>query len=503
MQSFKTGHRSDSRQRQHRSGSDTSYPKNQNRNEPLPVSTVGAEGAVRVTNIKLMLTKVNGDLAALSAAVQVNLPRLQRLVEGQGDIGSELATHIEETLALDQGWLDRKHEASDISARTIDILHGKSEVDLEIRPSHPAQQGLENMATGTDSTSTSTSTPTSAAAMPGTPRGTDPLTVNDIRIGNLTLLTQARGAKSKLARILGVSESIVSFLFNKKKDFNNQFSKEFEKAIALPSKWMDTLHSAKDVPAETWAILEKSTIRAPRPLRISPNIAPKMKMKGMPGLRLTMRREPTDLERAEGLQEFTSKNPEARSAIVASPSIGAPVKVGTAKASSTAAPAVKPRRAHRAVAKPAVTAQMQRTLHLGTSARPAEPEGGSAPPEFRPTPNVPATSASSDTASLKSAPQPVVTRVTRAKRTILPPTVVPAPAPAAVPTTETAATETQAGALQPSWVPPTSPTPGLPADALALMPITDALIKTLTLMAHDGRFTEKDAYRILGGITSY
>jgi transcriptional regulator with XRE-family HTH domain len=479
VQSFKSGHRSDARHRPQRSSSEQNYPKNHN--DMSQASKVGAlEGAVRVANLKLLLTKVGGDLTLLSAAVQVKLSRLQQMLDAQEVVTSELATHIEETLALDQGWLDRKHEEGDISTKTVDILLGKDTSDFEKDIRNSEQKGLDIMKTSTGST------PTSAAPRPlRTPRKSPEKPVDEfveVRKANLTILTQARGAKSKLARALGVSESIISFLFNGKKDFSYRFARDFEKTLNLPAKWLDTPHSSQDVPQKAWDILGNASPNSPQFLSSHQGSLE------LPNLKLNMASAPTELERGKSpLAQAGSETPGGR-----------PKKNQPQATVARGGP-----RTHR-VSRTPLSPKSSMDLRLDTSAAPSElvraPQQAETLPELETIAAPTATAPAEIPASRSKTHAPSVH-----KSTAHPPAdkqaAAPVSAPTPVPPEPTAVTEASpvAAAPLPSDESINTKIKSRP-DTLVLSPITEALIKTLTLKAQDGSFTDKDAYRLLGDI---
>lgn len=257
MHSQKFGVRPDTRNRSHRSANpDNRAPKNHHEiTEASKVSPL--QVAARVTNLRLLLEKAGGDIPTFAGRAEVSLEDLRQILEGQKVVGDERATHIELTLELGQGWLDKKHEISDISPTTVDILLGKdvSTFEKEIRNSELKGHEIMKNTASTAASTTSSAPATSAAKAPAAQNATSDKASNEIveaRIANLTLLTQARGAKSRLARLLGVSESIVSFLFSRSKEFTNSFTRNLESLLALPEMWMDTVREIKDVPQEAW-----------------------------------------------------------------------------------------------------------------------------------------------------------------------------------------------------------------------------------------------------------
>jgi hypothetical protein len=509
VHSFKTGPRNDGRNRSSRPQQDQGYAKNHN--DLADASRVGAlEGAVRVANLKLLLTKVAGDVAMLAAAVQLKLPGFQQMLDGEKVVGSELATHIEETLALDQGWLDTKHEVKEISAKTVEILHGRDISDFEKEIRHSEQKGQDIMKTAA-----------AATLKPAAPSATSERPNDDIietRIANLMLLTQARGAKSRLARALGVSESIISFLFNRKKEFSNRFSRDFEKSVHLPAKWLDRPHAESDVPEETWNIVGR--LGKPGPAT-SGKLAKAPSVGGMASLTLNFKAAPTELERLD-LRDTAPAQP-------ASPAADQAQTVAPQTKSAERAPRVHRVSAPKPAASPSLSLKMSTSAPLamrGTApvaetlpelddVAPATPSSAPEPttvvpslvaaPKSRkpakpaPVVAVPTTSAepaastlppatSATVAQAESAEAPISTlreSAAPAAAALTPVEPAPAPTPTA-PVVQIAASTQPAGLAAPTGA--------------SLSPITEALLKLLTLKAQDGSLSDKEAYRMLGEI---
>lgn len=534
MQSNKTWHRPDARNRQHRPSPNNTYPKIVDPKTPK----VGAvEAAARIANLKLLLSRVDGDVAMLAAAVQLEISGLKQRLEGLEVVEDGLAMYIEETLALDPSWLDKKHVLTDISAKTVDILYGRDISDSEEEIRQSEQRGHEIMK----------NTAASANAAPATRAPHTPSTekpaeeIIQARIANLILLTQARGAKSRLARLLIVSESIISFLFNRKKEFTNRFTRELENVLSLPANWFDTVQKIQAVPQATWDKLGSSVASAPAPSKPPKSSKPAASQP----LTLRMSTTSTDLEKGS----VTAGHNASRSAAANAP---APSLV---KAPGEGTPTKTPR-VHRVEPKPQNAPEL--TLHFSTTSAPSELLLGAELPELQQNSGRPevlpelddgvsgpvlagAEAAAPDTpqppvaAAPASAPAaaPVVTvRARRAPAPHAPALAAGANSPATggakapkslsqVTGANLAAAPAPAAAAAPTPAAPTQleqsgsqPAPAANAevaisrdihskpDTLApsgfvLHPITEALIKTLTMKAKEGKFNEKEALRLL------
>lgn len=80
---------------------------------PHPGFNLGeaTKNARRVTNLQLLKNHIfGGNVAEMAARAELSPQRLNALLELDMVLSSELAEHIEQTLGLPGGWLDRKHE---------------------------------------------------------------------------------------------------------------------------------------------------------------------------------------------------------------------------------------------------------------------------------------------------------------------------------------------------------------------------------------------------------
>jgi len=586
VQSLKPGHRHDGRSRPHRPMAPAQAPKS-HYDLTQAADVAPAEGASRVANLKLLLATVNGDIAMLAAAVQLKLPSLQEILEGRKVVGSEVATHIEETLALDQGWLDRKHDAADINQKTIDILHGRDVSDYEKEIRQSEQKGHEIMK---NSAAPSGSAPASSAPQQADKPSPELI---ETRIANLNLLTQARGSKVRLARKMGISESIISFLFNRKKEFTNRFTNELESSLGLPTFWMDEPKTVADVPEHTWEIVgrpnpdtapaakstakskdnktskndstskaaSQNTAKATAKPAAKTSVKPAAKQGATPGssssaplssdsLTLHFDSKPTELDpnyapaagqpadaapqpaaTAAAVPVVTKRAPRvhraapgAMAALTGQPAAGQPAAASSTPAGPTmlqlsssapkaelsenvgsSAPGAK--EASSGVRGPTQLSLVPEgsaptdATPPGKVAEDVKPEAGAAAPEAS---NAPTTlSAAPASASPVAAAAEVQSPPTgAASGSEAAPASAPAPAPALAASSGVAPAPAPAAQAAVPVVPATATNPlsSAPVDTFELSPITEALIKTLTLQARAGKLTEKDAFRILGEI---
>jgi hypothetical protein len=541
VHSQKFGARPDTRNRSHRSpNSDNRGPRNHQ--EVLEASKVSPlQVAARVANLRMLLEKAGGDIPTFSGRAEVSLEGLRQILEGQKVLGDELATHIELTLELGQGWLDKQHQIGDITQTTVDILLGKDVSTFEKDIRNSEQKGHEIM----KNTASNASTPAAAAKSSNSQTtGSDkaPAEIIEARIANLTLLTQARGAKSRLARLLEVSESIVSFLFSRSKEFTNSFTRKLESTLALPELWMDTAREVSDVPHETWEKLgssanlrgegatkkgrknasakggNESGEKSGDAVAQGNSTTAKASVKGPRGQRVHQLPKKSDATSQQGAQQSAPKGAQQGTLSLqlrtsAAPSVlmggqddaANPPELNVASAAGTpqaSAPSQDTVNTGQAAASDQANAGTPIGSSTGVEASPAAPSAPAAAPAKAAAPKV--TAAKAPAAKPEApAPAPVAAAAPAEPAQPAAPAAQPAAAAPAVSVQATPSPAMQMVTLTPAQV--SAEAAGsrpdvLELSALFLNPITEALLKTLAIKAKQGVFSEMDAYRLLGEI---
>lgn len=466
-----------------------------------------SEAAARVINLKLLQSVVGDDTALLALALEMAVPRLQSMLDGQVEVDSGLAMHLETTLGLPPRWLDKKHAAEDIGEHTRKILLGE-----DVSESGHALQSVEQQGHAIMKKTAASPAPSekdATAAAPATdvrqqhlphveePAGSSAATVTTVedlipvRVNNLRLLTQARGAKTKMAKAISVSESFISFLFNGKKDFTAELARSIEKAVGLPADWMDWEHVAKDVPEQAWAVL--GTPAEPNATTPAPAAAPARS--ATPAAAPAAKQE--DLSAALGEMSDFSLNLSSAPSVLSAPQ----------EPMADAARVINEAKAPKSKVAPAVPAK-EAAPAAKAETRPAAAKTGKTEPA------APKASASKPAAT---AQKPVAAPAPTAPAAAPAPQAAAQPAPAVAAQQPAPAAESNALALQDGA--PTSLEPAvdiLPAtktniaamqllqpDVLGIGPMTEALIKTLILRARKNELTERDAYRMLGEVNGF
>lgn len=252
--------------------------------------------AVQVRNFKALLEAAD-TVEDLALALDMPLQRINELLRGE-NFPRETAHHIEETLQLPSGFLDRRDARvmPDLFDRLKDSWRPAS---LEPEADVKALQASTTQATATGP-SASDATPTTPGtaespdparprlsvspsapdaetvpdqAMTGPHRGSRHATsagrdprhdgVLDTRHANLAMLTEAPGSKGKLGQLMGMSPANISHRIHKNKKLDDAEIRRLTKVLHLPPDWFDSPRTTQDVPHATQAMLTPE----PRPPR--------------------------------------------------------------------------------------------------------------------------------------------------------------------------------------------------------------------------------------------
>jgi len=107
---------------------------------------------------------------------------------------------------------------------------------------------------------------------------------------NLVVLTREVGAATRLARMMTFSASYLKLMLAGQREFSEEFVRGVEAVTGLPAGWMDTPHTAEDVPADARAAIDnempltrfrgtahpvrkKSVLRPPEPIFRQPGVS--------------------------------------------------------------------------------------------------------------------------------------------------------------------------------------------------------------------------------------
>jgi transcriptional regulator with XRE-family HTH domain len=290
---------------------------------------------------------------------------------------------------------------------------------------------------------------------------------SEMRQQNLSILLQGKGAKSALARLIGISQPYMSTIANGGKVLEQEFCRNVARTLGMPDDWFETPRTVADIPA---AALQRLA-RLPRGAGASTNATP-----------------PSDTAEAQTAPAGTSGG-TTPGAAMASAGSNEPATAVTGTAESQAlAPSVPPKGTALEDERSRIHPVPQRDSQLHSE--PSSQVGESV--------RAPATAPEQvDLLSqIEREVQPAVQESPPAGHT----RVIAAPALVLDPVPVKAAVSASAQqAVQPmSDFTPMSAQPLIIEGDLA--PITEALIKILVLKARQGALSEDKAFELLGAV---
>jgi transcriptional regulator with XRE-family HTH domain len=295
---------------------------------------------------------------------------------------------------------------------------------------------------------------TAATPSESGPKDTHPMSSPELRTKNLSLLLQGKGAKSALARLIGISQPYMSTIANGGKVLDQAFCRNVAQTLGMSEDWFEAPRTAADIPA---AALQRLA-PLPRGAAASASAAP------------------------------TSAAADAEAA-------RAGTTVGTT-------PEAEPARAESSESATAVAAASDTTTTSAAHIRPAQQRDDQqrGKPSRLATKSIRAPANALVQADLLTPveleSQPAAQEITPAGRieVIASPAVVSDPAPVMALVSESA----RQAAQQTSDFTPVSAQPLVIQGGLA--PITEALIKMLALKARQGALSEDKAFELLGAV---
>lgn len=362
--------------------------------------------AIKVKNLKLVADAMGGS-EALGVALDLSVGRIEQLLRGE-EFGGETAFHIETTLRLPNGFLDQVNpRLTDEILNRLKSLQAQTdstESDTPLQDSPASQQpvdapSLERSAqVASPETSSQTaneeSTMPRASAKPSKKSATKPqqaaakkpaaaakppakttasaksapaaaaqrplnLSGDDllaVRRANLAVLTEAKGAKGRLAELSGLNGVHISHRLSGIRRFDDEQAKMLANAAQLPEDWFDTPKADADIPAATRKLLEyvpkprgsiKEQREAERQARIaSGDLKPRTRKKAESNAKTPAALPPADLKAprlAKGLVSTPAAVKEpATTASAPKLSLGMPTATATAAAPTPARAAKTP-----------------------------------------------------------------------------------------------------------------------------------------------------------------
>jgi transcriptional regulator with XRE-family HTH domain len=87
------------------------------------------------------------------------------------------------------------------------------------------------------------------------PKDTYPMSSPELRQQNLSMLLQGKGAKSALARLIGISQPYMSTIANGGKVLDQEFCRNVARTLGMPEDWFEAPRTAADIPAAALRLL--------------------------------------------------------------------------------------------------------------------------------------------------------------------------------------------------------------------------------------------------------
>lgn len=218
--------------------------------------------AVRVQNLQKLKDACGPEHLAMK--IGIPLGRLSEMLEGV-NFGPELAYHLEVVLRLPSGFMDRPGAVLSESVREqLCALPDEDETPDEpatapIKPATPtptisvSQHPQEAPVTATSTVSTPATTPAASAE-----NASEKEVAREIRRRNFEMLTQPKGAKSRLVALTGLSPANISHRLHGHKVFDAETGEYFCGYLGLPSGWFESPRTEADIPPGALALLTGS-----------------------------------------------------------------------------------------------------------------------------------------------------------------------------------------------------------------------------------------------------
>lgn len=247
---------------------------------------------MQVRNFKALL-EAAGSIDDLALTLDMPLQRINQLLRGENFV-RETVHHIEETLRLPSGFMDclDARVMPDLFARLKESLRAEDSAEdviiatvrtlpLASATHRPEDEANTSRSTPVAVSSTDPALPRPRVGLPTpNPKGAAgqvmthprpvpqsvssdsdhlPHGVLEIRRLNLAMLTEAPGAKGRLAHLMGMSPANVSHRIHKNKKLDDAETRRLTTTLKLPPDWFDTLRTANDIPDHIKALLIPET----------------------------------------------------------------------------------------------------------------------------------------------------------------------------------------------------------------------------------------------------
>lgn len=276
------------------------YPKDDHRRPAgaphKPPAPFSSAPAVRVQNLKRLEAVCGPELLAIKLGIP--LGRLREMLEGV-NFSSEMAFHIEATLGVTSGFMDKPGAPLSEEDKVRLKQPASEEVFDELPPrsspartptSSPVQavtpgaasnpqgpaQGLPASTTHANADAPALKeTPMNATATLSAAPVLDEAALREVRTANFKLLTSRKGVKSRLVELTGLSPANISHRLHGHKIFDKDTGEFFCMKLGLPSGWFEAPRTEADIPEKVMQLLTGAIPGAPAPVAAQPRTVSK------------------------------------------------------------------------------------------------------------------------------------------------------------------------------------------------------------------------------------
>lgn len=233
---------------------------------PVHIQPLDKEATIRREHFKRL---VAGDPYAMAINLNVPVSRIEDLLNGTQPITTEVATFIEDVLELPPSSLDAQvnpdetrnpsqppsssqatHKTDEQPASIVKITHHNQSINRRIagEPEMTNTQSESDIATPVKQQSKITSSDSETQSQIAPDKGFRSTSRKSkledektpVRLANLELLiSNGRGIKASLCRMLGRADNLYSLLRSRKVILDRKLAKQVETIIELPEGWME------------------------------------------------------------------------------------------------------------------------------------------------------------------------------------------------------------------------------------------------------------------------
>lgn len=221
----------------------------------------------------------------------VPMGRLKEMLEGV-NIGDEMSFHVEASLMLPSGFLDKHsveltddeiarlksppgdespEEQPGSSSQILVIEHPAPVSSTEPANAGPASSAPAELSSTSPQTPQEPDMPRTAKNPPAAPDlSSEEGVMREVRRANFAVLTEPKGAKSRLGVLTGLSPANISHRAHGHKHFDKETGQFFGEKLGLPLDWFEAPRTAADIPDAAMRLLTGDTPITSAPQRTQP-----------------------------------------------------------------------------------------------------------------------------------------------------------------------------------------------------------------------------------------